>query len=482
MMSDMRLEQSQSQQAKQKQSQRLIVSQKHQQAIKLLQYPVQQLASWAREKYEENPLLEYKENTGEEVVPDEEEVEEEVEDEIADQVDWDELLNEGDDYYYFSHSSGGGDHPEDQFRALAARDETLHDSLLRQLDLVELEDEEREFCELIISSIDSDGYLQENIEDLAEGTDIDGARAEQLLEVIQDFDPPGVGGRSLEEVLLIQLAQIDEKIPSPARTIITEYLEDLKKRSFKKIAREVNTSPEIVQRVADLVHELEPRPGRAFGEASKQYLTPDVEIRQVDGNYIVLLNEDVVPPLRINSRYREMLNSGDPEEVEYVKEKLSGALWILHCIYQRQQTLYKVVESIIDHQREFFEGGIKKLKPLVLKEVAEDIDRHESTVSRAVQNKCVQTPRGLFRLDFFFSSGIKAKEGGEKISSTAVKAMIAEIVAAEDKTDPLSDSEVKEKLEDRGVKIGRRTVAKYRKQLEIPARKLRKRVTEKTAG
>ncbi len=480
-MSDMRLEQNQAQQLKQKQSQRLIVSQKHQQAIKLLQYPVQRLASWARQKYEENPLLEYKENTDEKVVPDEKEVEE-VGDEIADQVDWDELLNEGDDYYYFSHGGGGGDHPENQLRALAARHETLHDSLLRQLELVELTAEQKEFCELIISSIDSDGYLQEDIEDLAADQDLPEDKARRLLEIVQGFDPPGVGGRSLEEVLMIQLRQIDTKIPAPAQTIITEHLEDLKKRSFKKIAREVNTTPEIVQRVADLVHELEPRPGRAFGEASKQYLTPDVEIRKVNGEYIILLNEDVVPPLRINSRYREMLKNGDPEEVEYVKEKLSGALWILHCIYQRQQTLYRVMESIIKHQREFFEQGIKKLKPLVLKEVAEDIDRHESTVSRAVQNKCVQTPRGLYRLSFFFSSGIKSKEGGEKISSTAVKAMIAEIVAGEDKTSPLSDSKIKERLEEKGIKIGRRTVAKYRKQLEIPARNLRKRVTEKTAG
>ncbi|MGM0380783.1 MAG: RNA polymerase factor sigma-54 [bacterium] len=482
MMSDMRLEQSQSQQVKQKQSQRLIVSQKHQQAIKLLQYPVQQLAQWARQKYEENPLLEYKENTDEEVVPDNKEVEEEVEDEIADRVDWDELLNKGDDYYYFSHSSGGGEHPEDQFRALATREESLHDSLLNQLELLDLTEKEHKACELIISYIDSDGYFQGDIEQLAEDVEVNFARLEELLEVVQDFDPPGVGGRTLQEVLLLQLGQLKVELPGVTEQIINEHLEDLKKRSYKKIARSVDTSPEIVQRVADLVHELEPRPGRSFEEASKQYLTPDVEVRKVNGEYVVLLNEDVVPPLRINSRYRQMLQGGDPEEEEYVKEKLSGALWILHCIYQRQQTLYKVVESIIKLQRDFFERGIKHLKPLVLKEVADDIDRHESTVSRAVQNKCVQTPRGLYRLNFFFSSGIKAKEGGEKISSTAVKAMIAEIIASEDRTEPLSDSKIKDKLEEEGIQIGRRTVAKYRKQLEIPARNLRKRVTEKTTG
>jgi RNA polymerase sigma-54 factor len=424
---------------------------------------------------QENPLLEIEENRTEEP-PEIEEVEEEP----AEEIDWDEMINRGEDYYYFRHkkSDYGPGNAEEQFRSLAEQSESLQDSLCWQLRLLDLSEEDMELAIFFVSFINEDGYLEASIEELAEDNDISLEKAEEILEIIQKLDPPGVGGRDLEEVILLQLEEMDIELPSKTEQIILEHLDDLKKRSFKKISDRVGISPETVQEIADIVHQLEPRPGRVYEEANRQYISPDVLIRELNDDFAIVLNDNELPPLRINARYRAMLESDDPKLQEYVKEKLSGALWVLNCIYQRQQTMYKVIGSIVEFQKDFFKKGVKGLQPLVLKDVADDIGMHESTVSRAVRNKYVQTRRGLYSLKFFFSPGLKTKDGGE-VATTAVKALLAEIVENEDKTNPLSDRKIMEKLEEEGIKIGRRTVSKYRKQLEIPSWNLRKRVKEK---
>ncbi|MFP4687924.1 MAG: RNA polymerase factor sigma-54 [bacterium] len=469
-----RFEQIASQRQTQQQKQRLIVSQKHQQAIKLLQQPLQDVAQWLTKQMQENPLLEMKEN-----VETDSAAEVEIEEPPADEVNWDELLNRGEDYYYFRHrQSDYSDYsPEKQFRSMAEQSESLQDALRWQVQLLELPDRKLEQAEYLISCIDEEGYMDVDLEEFARENNISDQEAQQILKTVQELDPPGVGGRSLEEVILLQLADMEIDLPEKTEKIIGEHLEELQKRSFKKIASEVGTSPADVQEVADIVHQLEPRPGRVYEQANRQYIYPDIVVRELDGEFAVVLNDNELPPLRINSRYRAMLESDDPKLQEYVKEKLSGALWVLNCIYQRQQTMYKVVESIVEHQKDFFKKGVRGLKPLILKDIANDIGMHESTVSRAVRNKFVQTRRGLYSLKFFFSPALKTRDGGE-VATTVVKSLLTEIVENEDKSAPLSDREIMEKLESEGIKIGRRTVSKYRKELEIPSWDLRRRVAE----
>lgn len=462
-----------SQEQEQNQSQQLIVSPKHQQAIELLEYPSGELSSWINQQLQENPLLER--DRGEEP-PDPPDDDLETEESPLEEVNLDELVNRGEDY---NVRRGGGstsvEHPEFQMRAMAAQHQTLHDSLEWQLSLRDLSDRERELAERILSELDEDGLFQGDLEEIAKDEDVSVEQLESLLEVIQEFDPPGVGGRNLPEVLLIQLRREAGNVAESTEEILTEYLEDLQNRSFKKIAREVNVEPSEVQKLADRVHDLEPRPGRVHEPVSRKYVTPDVTIRNLEDSRAVIVNDEA-PPLTISSQYRELLEADDEETKEYVEDKLKGALWIIHCIHQRHETLYKVTKAIAEFQENFFEDGVQELRPLVLEDVAEAVDVHESTVSRAVKDKYVQTNQGLFPLDFFFSSKLETEGDDESISSTAVKAQIKELVENEDPTDPLNDRELMEELNERGIQIQRRTISKYRKELLIPPWKLRKRV------
>lgn len=415
--------------------------------------------------------------------PEEEPLEPDPADEVQeeDSINWEELANRGDDFSHsFQYGSSGEDHREDRFRAMVTEHETLQDSLKWQLELRDLSPQDEELAELLISYINKEGHFDGNLKEIAKERDTDVDHLESLLELIQTFDPPGVAGRSLEEVLLIQLEQFDTDVPDEAEEIIENHLEDLQNRYYKKISKSLNVDPEVVQTTADLVQMCEPRPGRVHEPVERQYVSPDVTVRKIDGEYVIVINNYDLPPLRISSKYRALLKSGDSETKEYVKEKLKGALWIIQCVYQRHKTLYEVSSSIVNHQKEFFEEGVTSLKPLILKDVAEDIGVHESTVSRAVQNKYMQTERGLFPFKFFFSSGLSTTDGEEEVSSTAIKARIQELVEEEDKTDPLSDREIKDILNEEGIDIGRRTISKYRKDMLIPPYRLRKRISKKS--
>jgi RNA polymerase sigma-54 factor len=462
-----------SQEQEQDQGQRLIVSPKHQQAIELLEYPTQELSSWINEKLQENPLLE-RDRDDDILEPPEDEIE--TEDSPLDEVNLDELVNRGEDY---NVQRGGGspstEHPEFQMRAMAAQHQTLHDSLEWQLSLRNLADEDREWADRLLSHINEDGLFEGELERIAEDKNVSVQKLESLLGVIQEFAPPGVGGRDLTEVLLIQLRRESGKVSEVHEEILTDHLEDLQNRSFKKIAREVGVDASEVQGLADRVHDLEPRPGRVHEPVNRKYITPDVVIRNLEDDRAVIINDEA-PPLTISSHYRQLLDSDDEETREYVEDKLKGALWIIHCIHQRHETLQKVTETIAEFQSEFFEEGVQALKPLVLEDVAEAVDVHESTVSRAVKDKYVQTNQGLFPLDFFFSSKLETEGDRGPVSSTAVKAKIKELVEGEDPTDPLNDRELKEQLNEQGIRIQRRTISKYRKELLIPPWKLRKRV------
>jgi RNA polymerase sigma-54 factor len=458
----------------QEHAQRLIVSEKHQQAIELLQYPVQELSQWVNQQLQENPLLEL--NREEPVEPPE--VEDQETDSPLEEVNLDELVNRGEDYS-LGYGGGGADSEDSefQFRQMASQHQSLNDSLQWQLSLRNLPEEKHDLGERLISHINEDGHFEGDLEEIARDEDVSVQQVETVLETIQEFDPPGVGGRSLEEVLLIQLRRETDSLQDVVREVIEEHFEDLQNRSFNKIAQSTGLDKSDVQTIADRVHELEPRPGRVHEPANRQYITPDVKIREVNDDFAVIVNDEI-PPLTISSRYRALLDSDDEETREYVEDKLKGALWIIHCIHQRHETLQKVTKSIARHQSDFFANGVKELKPLVLKDIADDVGVHESTVSRSVKDKYVQTPRGLYPLDFFFSSKLESDDDQPPVSSTAVKATIKEIIHNEDQTDPYSDREIKEKLNEDGVKINRRTISKYRKEMLIPPRKLRKRVDE----
>ena len=315
------------------------------------------------------------------------------------------------------------------------------------------------------------------LEEIAQMGEVSIEVVENALKLIQSFEPVGIGARDLKECLLIQLSNLEHQCPLAER-IVGTYLINFQKANYGEIAKELGIGLEEVVEAAEIVSALEPKPGRKFNSEEVWYIIPDVFIYKIDNDYVVVLNEEGLPRLRINSFYRRMLNRKAElsKKVQgYVEKKLSSAIWLIKSIEQRQRTIYRVTKSIVKFQREFLENGTAYLKPLILKEVAEDISMHESTVSRVTTNKYVHTPQGLFELKYFFSGSLGQTDGGE-ISSTIVKEMIKKIILRENADKPYNDQKIVDILrEERGVKITRRTIAKYRSILNIlPASRRKK--------
>jgi RNA polymerase sigma-54 factor len=297
-----------------------------------------------------------------------------------------------------------------------------------------------------------------------------------VLRRIQEFDPPGVAARELSECLLIQLRQLGLAEDSLAARIVRDYLPMLESRRFDRLARELGVPIEQIAEATKIISVLEPKPGRDFGDADTRYVTPDVYVHKVGEEYVVTLNEEGLPRLRVSSFYRRMLGqSGTPEARGYIQEKMRAAAWLIKSIHQRQRTLYMVTSSIVKFQRDFLEGGVAFLRPLVLKDVANDIGMHESTVSRATAGKYVHTPQGTFELKYFFTSSLRGGQGSE-VSAESVKEKIREIIAKEDARKPLSDQYIAEMLGKEQIDIARRTVAKYRELMGILPSSKRKQV------
>lgn len=317
----------------------------------------------------------------------------------------------------------------------------------------------------IIGNIDEDGYLRCELDDIARNTEAGVEDVEKVLALIQSFDPPGVAARTPRECLLIQLRA--DPMPDPvAVEIVEQHFETLERRNFLEISKAMKLPLERVMEAVEEIRALEPKPGRRFGAADTRYITPDVSVHKMGDDYAVVLNEDGVPRLRVNSLYRRLLRGGGQEAKQYVEQKLRSAIWLIKSVHQRQRTLYRVTESIVKFQREFLDKGLPSLRPLALRDVGEDIGMHESTISRVTTNKYVQTPQGLFELKFFFHSGI-ATGSGDMVSSLSVKKMIRDLLGGEDVAKPLSDQEIAQILKGRGLIIARRTVAKYREELGI---------------
>ena len=360
---------------------------------------------------------------------------------------------------------------------MPVRRESLNEHLTNELHLLSVSEEDLAIGEVLIGSLDDRGYLATSLDELAQLTGVAVAEIERVLALVQTLDPPGIGARDLRECLLIQLKAKGQE-GSLAWRIVDEQFENLKNNKRADIARALRVTPEQVQEAIDSLSTLSPKPGLEVSDEEVKYVVPDLLVERVSDEYVVLLNDKNVPRLRINQAYEAVLRGQrkvDSKEREYIKGKINSARWLIQTIEQRRRTMIKVMTCIISEQREFFDKGIQFLRPLTLQQVARQIGMHESTVSRVTTNKYVQTPRGVFELKFFFSSGLSTDDG-EDVSAKTARDRIKNLIADEDAKDPLSDQKIAELLHQDGLNIARRTVAKYREQLRILPARFRRRV------
>ena len=469
-------------------SQQLVMTPQLQQAIKLLQLSRIELELVVQQELEENPILEEgvdtleekeeqdaeKESADDEVASDEVQELKENPEEFND-VDWQTYL-EGNHLSGTSSEMYEGDDDRPSYENLLTKKSSLGDHLLWQLNLSRIADDERLAAAEIIGNVDENGYLQASVEEIVSGSGLAMPIVERALSLVQDFDPPGVASHTLQDCLLKQVQQLDME-GSLVERILQHHMAELETRKYPAIAKSLEESLDDVLGAAQIISGLDPRPGRAYSQEDIHYITPDIFVYKISEEYVVVLNDEGLPNLRINSFYRNALSGSanvDEKAGEYIQEKLRGAMWLIKSIHQRQRTIYRVTKSIVKFQKEFFDKGIEHLKPLVLRDVAEDIEMHESTVSRVTTNKYVQTPRGLFELKYFFNSGINTTVGAS-IASESVKSKIKEIVAGENIKKPFSDQKIVDMLRQQGIDIARRTVTKYREMLGIRSSTERKR-------
>ena len=473
-------------------SQQLVMTPQLQQAIKLLQLSRIELEEVVRQELEENPVLEEGADIAEDKelaaevadiseVPEPSAASEEVQEfqgniEEFNQADWQNYL----DGYNPSGATVDTYEAEEErpsFESLLTKKTSLADHLVWQLNLIRIPADERAAASEIIGNIDEDGYLKATVEEISQAAGVSIDATERALSVVRDFDPSGVATHNLRDCLLKQ-AEVLGMGDSLVGTMLRDHIEELENRKFQSIARTLGLPLDDILGAARVISGLDPRPGRAYSQEEIQYITPDIFVHKIGDEYVVVLNDEGLPSLRINSFYRNALSGGqkvDEKAGEYIQEKLRGAIWLIKSIHQRQRTIFRVTKSIVKFQRDFFEKGIEYLKPLVLRDVAEDIEMHESTVSRVTTNKYVQTPRGLFELKYFFNSGINTTVG-ESIASESVKSKIKDIVAEENPKKPYSDQKIVDILHQEGIDIARRTVTKYREMLNIRSSTERKRL------
>ncbi|AHZ86897.1 RNA polymerase sigma54 factor [Bdellovibrio bacteriovorus] len=459
-------------------SQSLVITPQLQQAIKLLQMSRMELESAVRSELEENPILEEAESAlKEEDLQRTKEAANEVEhSETPDQQNIQDPQKQ-DEFEWESYIEANQKPPQSgmagseeimNYENVITASQTLHDHLYWQVKMNGFSEEEERAADALIGAIDDDGYIKVPLEQIAEEEKVDLALLEDTLTLIHEFDPPGVGARDLQECLLIQAKHMEEDTHDLV-TLIKNHVKDLEKKNYEAIAKALNRDVEDIVEICKIIYAMDPKPGRAFVSSDTHYVTPDVYVYKVGDDYVVSLNEDGLPRLKISNFYKNMLKGGKTtgdKTQDYIQEKLRSAVWLIKSIHQRQRTIYKVTESIVKHQREFFEKGSEHLKPMVLRDIANDIGMHESTVSRVTTAKYVHTPQGIYELKYFFNSGISSSDG-DSLASESVKIKIKDLVAKEDPKNPLSDQKIVDLLKVEGIQIARRTVAKYRDVLKI---------------
>lgn len=471
-----------------RQTQQLVMTPQLQQAIKLLQYNHLEMLGALELELKENPVLEmatHDEPPSEQELADRNDLStleasvqepDRADTEIFDpkdvfDVDWENYME-----------SYGGDYapPQRDFsdrpslENMATYGESLFNHLLSQLHLSRLEENDLRIAIEIIGNVDENGYLDVQVEELAGSLEVDRSEVERVLGVVQEFDPRGVAARDIRECLLIQAKALDPPDEVAVR-ILDEAFDLFQHGKFDGVARKLKMTLEQVQEAVKVIASFNPRPGSTFNVSSSHYVVPDIFVVKDGNDYVVVLNDEGLPRLRISPFYQQQLhaNSSGSGAKNYIQEKMRGAMWLIKSIHQRQRTIFRVTQSIVKYQRSFFEKGIDYLRPMVLKDVADDIEMHESTISRVTTNKYVHTPRGTFELKYFFNSGIP--QGSDAIASESVKNQILKIVKSENPKKPASDKQIADELARSQIHIARRTVAKYRENLGIPPSSKRKK-------
>ena len=468
-------------------SQKLILTPQLQLSIKLLQLPLLELSQDINQELMNNPLLEETMDREPEEKPEtsdmrmEEEPFQELPDDGATPLE--KIFGFTTDSYFEERESDGRDlgyfqeNAEDvqTFFERNRKKIDLYEHLLWQLRLSHVSEEIGKPAEIIINNLNEDGYLRASFEEIAEAAGGDVKIAEEALAYVQKLDPPGVGARDLQECLLLQLGPLNLK-GSLVENILVDGFKELEGKKYKQLALKFKMSLDDIFAAVKIIEGLEPRPGRNYSSDDPVNIIPDVYVEEVDGNFVITLNDEGIPKLRLSNYYKKLLSNKKSlglEEKQFLEEKLRAAIWLLKSLDQRNKTIYRVTESILKFQEDFFRKGYKYLKPLNLKNVAEDMGMHESTISRVTSNKYVQCPQGLLSFRFFFSNAVSSEEGN--ISSSIVKDLIKKIISEEDIQKPLNDKKIVEMLKEKGINVARRTAAKYREEIKIPSHIKRKK-------
>ena len=475
--------------------QQLAMTPQLQQAIRLLQLSTLDLQQEIQEALDSNPLLEVEE-AGDDVSHTEdksgneeketaaESTEPEVKD-SSDLIEKSEISSEleidttWDDVYSANTGNTGLALDDDTPVYQGETTQSLHDYLIWQLDLTPFSETDRTIALALIDAIDDYGYLTMSLQDILESFDLEELEIEEIEAVrkrIQQFDPLGVASINLQDCLLLQLATYPEDTPwlNEAKLVLTNHIDQLGNRDYKLILKETKLKESELRDILQLIQQLDPRPGSRIATEHAEYVIPDVSVFKEHGKWVVTINPDSVPRLKVNQQYAA-LGKGNSADSQYIRSNLQEAKWLIKSLESRNETLLKVAKCIVEHQRDFFEYGEEAMKPMVLNDVALDVDMHESTISRVTTQKYMHTPRGIFELKYFFSSHVNTDNGGE-CSSTAIRALIKKLVAAENSAKPLSDSKIAALLADQGIQVARRTIAKYRESLGIASSSQRKRL------
>ena len=463
-----------------KMSQKLVMTPMLQQAIKLLPLARLELAQLVRQEIIENPVLEElleeenEQDSNQEESGPKEDITPEAEQDTTSQdqeIDWDSYFQDNIDRGMSIESYA----EKPSIEATYKKEATLADHLMWQLDMTVDSETDRFIGSCIIGNIQNDGYLCADLQEIVTISQSDEESVLRVLKFIQGFEPTGVASRSLKECLMLQAQALSDKNPY-VEVLIENYLERLEDRYLQKVSSELKVSLDIVLEALETIKDFCPKPGLLFSSEGIDYVVPDLVVFKTDEGYDVALNDEGVPNLQISSYYHNLLKTTkEGQTKEYLEDKYRSALWLIKSIDQRRQTIYKVGKSIVKLQKGFLDDGLSYLQPMVLKDVAKDIEMHESTVSRITTNKYIDTPQGVFELKFFFHSGIKSYMGNS-MSSIRVKNMIKEIIKEEDRNSPLTDDQMVEALMMKNVKIARRTITKYRKELNIPPASKRKKL------
>lgn len=485
-------------------SQQLVMTPQLQQAIKLLQLNRMELQEVVTQEMMENPILEEMQETPEGEAGSEAEIsatgdpegeQRRDEESLQKPADQQEQTTSPQDEFnwesYLDDFNSGPTTPSSMkeineelpsFENILTKTTSIEEHLAWQLSMIELTESEKKFGNLVIGNLNDDGYLNAPLEDLAKESELEVEDAEEILKIIHNFDPLGVGSRNLRECLLIQAKMLNPSTEPRAELVvkmIESHMVELEKHNYQAIAKALQTSLDKVIEATKIILEFEPKPGRTFHTADTQYITPDIYVYKLAEDFVIVLNDDGMPRLRISPYYKSILAAAQKDQSkntkEYVQEKLRSAIWLIRSIHNRQKTIYKVTDAIVKRQRDFFEKGVQFLKPMILRDVAQDIGMHESTISRVTTNKFVHTPVGIFELKYFFNSSIGAADGSESLASEAVKEKIRGMIQKEDPKNPISDQKLVELLRADNIDIARRTIAKYRDMLGIlPSSKRRR--------